>query len=47
MAVKKIVAVTGALGSQGSSVVRSLAQDGSFAIRALTRNPSSEKAQGT
>lgn len=42
---KMIVAVAGALGVQGSSVVRALLADGTFAVRALTRKPDSEKAQ--
>jgi len=44
MSGKKVIAVTGALGVQGGSVVRFLLQDGTFAIRALTRKPDSEKA---
>ena len=44
MSQKKIVAVGGALGVQGSSVVRALLADGTFAVRALTRKPDSEKA---
>ena len=36
---KKIIAVFGATGHQGAGVVRALAANGQFAIRALTRNP--------
>lgn len=45
MSTKKIVAVAGALGVQGSSVVRALLADGTFTVRALTRKPDSEKAK--
>lgn len=41
---KRIVVVTGATGRQGSSVARTLLRDG-WQVRALTRNPASEKAQ--
>jgi len=43
----KIIAVIGATGAQGGGVVRAIQADksGSFAARAITRNPSSEKAQ--
>jgi uncharacterized protein YbjT (DUF2867 family) len=41
---RKIIAVTGATGRQGGSVTRSLLDDG-WHVRALTRNPSSPKAQ--
>lgn len=40
---KKIVAVLGATGSQGGGMVRALLDDGTFAVRALTRDPSSPK----
>ena len=43
---KKIVAVLGATGTQGGGVVRSLLSDGTFAVRAITRNPKSPNAQG-
>lgn len=43
MAERKIVAVVGATGSQGGGLVRALLADGEFAVRALTRNPASEK----
>jgi len=44
---RKIIAVIGATGAQGGGVVRAIQADksGSFAARAITRNPSSEKAQ--
>jgi hypothetical protein len=35
---KKIVAGVGNIGVQGGSVVRSLLHDGTFAVRALTRD---------
>jgi uncharacterized protein YbjT (DUF2867 family) len=43
---KKIVAVTGSTGVQGGSVAKILLADGTFAIRAITRNVDSKKAQG-
>jgi uncharacterized protein YbjT (DUF2867 family) len=47
MADKKIIAVVGATGAQGGGLVRALLGDGSgaFAVRALTRDVNSEKAQ--
>ena len=47
MADKKIIAVIGATGAQGGGLVRAILADkrGSFAVRAITRNPESEKAQ--
>jgi uncharacterized protein YbjT (DUF2867 family) len=47
MADKKIIAVVGATGAQGGGLVRAIQADrnGSFAARAITRNPNSEKAQ--
>jgi autotransporter-associated beta strand protein len=44
---KKIIAVTGATGSQGGGLVRAILADpnGGFAVRALTRNVNSEKAR--
>jgi uncharacterized protein YbjT (DUF2867 family) len=47
MAEKKIIAVVGATGAQGGGLVRAILADksGSFAARAITRNPNSEKAQ--
>ncbi|OLY94248.1 Uncharacterized conserved protein YbjT, contains NAD(P)-binding and DUF2867 domains [Cnuella takakiae] len=41
---KKIIAVVGASGLQGSGVVNALKKEGSFNVRAITRNPS--KYQG-
>ncbi len=41
---KPIIAVMGATGTQGSGVVKELLTRGRFAVRALTRNPKSEKA---
>jgi uncharacterized protein YbjT (DUF2867 family) len=38
---RPVIAVLGASGAQGSSVVRALAEQGRFRIRALTRNPAS------
>lgn len=37
---KKIIAVVGATGLQGKGVVNALKKDGSFLVRAITRNPS-------
>ncbi len=47
MSDKKIIAVVGATGSQGSGVVRAIQKDasGGFRARALTRDVSSEKAK--
>jgi uncharacterized protein YbjT (DUF2867 family) len=47
MADKKIIAVLGATGSQGGGLARAILNDrmGAFAVRALTRDPNSEKAQ--
>jgi uncharacterized protein YbjT (DUF2867 family) len=44
---RKIIAVVGATGAQGSGLVRSILNDpsGGFAVRALTRDVSSEKAR--
>lgn len=44
---KRIIAVFGATGAQGGGLVRAIAadKDGPFAARAITRNPSSEKAR--
>lgn len=36
---KKFIAVIGATGSQGKGVVNALVNDGSFKVRAVTRNP--------
>ncbi|KAF9225841.1 NAD(P)-binding protein [Gyrodon lividus] len=40
----RVVAVFGATGTQGSSVVKTLLADGTFTPRAVTRNPNSDKA---
>lgn len=47
MADKKIIAVVGATGSQGSGLVQSILQDADspFAVRAITRDTNSEKAR--
>lgn len=47
MADKKTIAVVGATGAQGSGLVRAILADpsGPFRVRALTRNPDSEKAR--
>ena len=44
---KKIIAVLGATGAQGGGLVRAILADpsGGFAVRALTRDPNSEKAK--
>jgi uncharacterized protein YbjT (DUF2867 family) len=47
MADKKIIAVTGATGAQGGGLARAILDDpaSEFTVRALTRNPGSDKAQ--
>jgi uncharacterized protein YbjT (DUF2867 family) len=47
MADKKIIAVVGATGAQGGGLVRSILADtsGGYAVRALTRDPESEKGK--
>jgi len=47
MSDKKIIAVAGATGAQGGGLVRAILADpdGGFAVRALTRDPTSEKAR--
>lgn len=45
MTKKKTILVTGATGAQGGSVARALLQQGNFAVRIFTRNPSSQKAE--
>ena len=47
MADKKIIAVVGATGAQGSGLIRAILADkgGPFRARALTRDPGSEKAR--
>ncbi|MFI7061722.1 NmrA/HSCARG family protein [Kribbella sp. NPDC050124] len=42
---KKLIAVVGATGSQGGGLARAILADGEFAVRALTRDPQSAKAQ--
>jgi uncharacterized protein YbjT (DUF2867 family) len=47
MSNKKIIAVIGATGAQGGGLVHAILADksGEFAVRAITRNPESEKAK--
>jgi uncharacterized protein YbjT (DUF2867 family) len=47
MSERKIIAVVGATGAQGGGLARAILDDpeGGFAVRALTRDPSSEKAR--
>ncbi len=47
MSDRKIIAVTGATGAQGGGLARAILSDpeGGFALRAITRNPASDKAQ--
>src|SRR5215475_4087608 len=47
MGAKRVIAVVGATGTQGGSVARAILRDrdGDFALRALTRKPSSARAQ--
>ena len=42
---KPIIAISGATGSQGGSLLRSLHATGKWKIRALTRDPNSDKAK--
>ncbi|CAE6459329.1 unnamed protein product [Rhizoctonia solani] len=46
MGPKRVIAVCGATGTQGGSVINHLQRDGTFTIRALTRKPSSPRAKG-
>ena len=47
MSAKKVIAVVGATGSQGGGLVRAILDDASgvFAVRALVRNPGSDRAK--
>jgi uncharacterized protein YbjT (DUF2867 family) len=47
MAEQRVIAVVGATGAQGGGLARAILADGGggFTVRALTRNPSSEKAR--
>jgi uncharacterized protein YbjT (DUF2867 family) len=46
MTQKKLLLITGATGKQGGATIRHLLKDGAFELRAMTRNPESEAAQG-
>ena len=43
---KKIIAVVGATGKQGGGMIDALLKDGTFAVRAITRDTNSDKAKG-
>lgn len=43
---KKIIAVVGATGKQGGGFVDVLLKDGTFAVRAITRDSGNDKAKG-
>ena len=47
METKKVIAVVGATGSQGGGLVRAILEDknSEFSVRAITRDPQSEKAR--
>jgi uncharacterized protein YbjT (DUF2867 family) len=47
MSGKQIIAVVGATGAQGGGLARAILEDtgGPFTVRAITRNPESEKAR--
>ena len=42
---KKLITVFGATGAQGSSVVRALLNNGSYHVKAVTRNSKTDKAK--
>ena len=42
----KVIVVMGATGAQGGSVAKFLLNDGTYAVRAVTRNPDSPAAKG-
>jgi len=42
---KPIITVIGATGAQGGSTIQYLLKDGKYHLRALTRNPNSEKSE--
>src|SRR5436309_2780107 len=42
---QKIISVVGATGVQGRSVIDALLKDGTYSIRAITRNPDSNTAK--
>ena len=44
---KRIIAVVGATGAQGKGVVEQLVKDGTFDVRALTRNPDTYDGPGS
>ncbi|XP_053550335.1 nmrA-like family domain-containing protein 1 [Bombina bombina] len=44
MSGKEVIVVFGATGAQGGSVVKALVEDGTFAVRAVTRDPKKESA---
>ena len=43
---KKIIVVVGATGKQGGGMIDVLLKDGTFAVRAITRDANSDKAKG-
>ena len=45
MSDQQLITVTGATGTQGGAVARTLLADGTFAVRAVTRNATSARAQ--
>jgi uncharacterized protein YbjT (DUF2867 family) len=42
---KKIIAVVGSTGAQGGGLVQAILRDGTYAVRAISRNPDGEKAR--